>query len=124
MRLYVGNIPWSASEDDLRDWFSANTDLVVESVKIILDRDTGRSRGFGFVDVNGIFSFDVLNQDLPEMMGRPLKFLPAHDRQSDASKWAKNQGGNDRRREPRKDSNRGKRGRRGNEKNFSAAWED
>jgi RNA recognition motif-containing protein len=48
-KLYVGNLPFSATEDLLRDMFAeAGT---VESAKVITDRDTGRSKGFGFVEM-------------------------------------------------------------------------
>ncbi|MFZ5808704.1 MAG: RNA recognition motif domain-containing protein [Chloroflexota bacterium] len=47
-KLYVGNLPYTATEDELRELFSrAGT---VKSVVLINDRDTGRSKGFGFVE--------------------------------------------------------------------------
>ncbi|MHB1421426.1 MAG: RNA recognition motif domain-containing protein [Bacillota bacterium] len=48
--LYVGNLPWATTEDDLVEIFSAHGEVV--SARIITDRVTGRSRGFGFVEVN------------------------------------------------------------------------
>jgi RNA recognition motif-containing protein len=48
-RLYVGNLPFSATEDSLREMFAQAGQ--VESTKIITDRDTGRSKGFGFVEM-------------------------------------------------------------------------
>jgi cold-inducible RNA-binding protein len=48
-KLYVGNISYQATEDDLRDLFSKSGD--VESVKIITDMNTGTPRGFGFVEM-------------------------------------------------------------------------
>ena len=48
MKLYVGNLPYNTSEDDLRTLFSQYGN--VESVAVITDRDTGRSKGFGFVE--------------------------------------------------------------------------
>ena len=48
MRLYVGNLPYAYSEDDLRKVFS---DFNVSSVRLIMDNETGRSKGFGFVDI-------------------------------------------------------------------------
>lgn len=47
--LYVGNLPWSMSEDELAEAFSQHAQVV--SARIITDRETGRSRGFGFVEV-------------------------------------------------------------------------
>lgn len=48
--LYVGNLPWSATEDELTQAFSSHAKVV--SARIISDRETGRSRGFGFVEVD------------------------------------------------------------------------
>ena len=49
-RLYVGNLPYSITEDSLSEKFSAHG--TVESTKIITDRNTGRSKGFGFVEMS------------------------------------------------------------------------
>jgi len=49
-KLYVGNLPYSATEQTLTETFSAHGS--VESVKIITDRDSGRSKGFGFVEMS------------------------------------------------------------------------
>jgi len=47
--IYVGNLPWSATEDQIRKLFSAYG--TVNSVNLISDRNTGRARGFGFVEM-------------------------------------------------------------------------
>ncbi|MDJ0890549.1 MAG: RNA-binding protein [Gammaproteobacteria bacterium] len=47
--IYVGNLPFSATETELRDLFAAHG--TVESVRLMTDRDTGRPRGFGFVEM-------------------------------------------------------------------------
>ena len=47
--LFVGNLPWSATEDDLTQLVSPHATVL--SARIATDRDTGRSRGFGFVEV-------------------------------------------------------------------------
>src|SRR6185295_14179269 len=49
-RLYVGNLPFSADEDQIRELFAQNGREVSE-VKLITDRDTGRPRGFAFVEM-------------------------------------------------------------------------
>jgi RNA recognition motif-containing protein len=49
MRLYVGNLAYETNEEKLREIFSKHGD--VESVNIIIDRDTGRSKGFGFIEM-------------------------------------------------------------------------
>ena len=50
MNLYVGNLSYDMSEENLRSEFAEYGE--VQSAKIITDRDTGRSRGFGFVEMN------------------------------------------------------------------------
>lgn len=47
--LYVGNLPWGMSEEELAEAFAQHAQVV--SARIITDRETGRSRGFGFVEV-------------------------------------------------------------------------
>lgn len=47
--LYVGNLPWATTEDELAQAFAQHAQVV--SARIITDRETGRSRGFGFVEV-------------------------------------------------------------------------
>jgi len=47
--LYVGNLPWATTPDDLTEAFSAHGQVI--SSRIITDRESGRSRGFGFVEV-------------------------------------------------------------------------
>jgi RNA recognition motif-containing protein len=49
-KLYVGNLPYSATDDTLSDAFAQCG--TVESAKIIMDRDSGRSKGFGFVEMS------------------------------------------------------------------------
>ena len=50
MNIYVGNLPYTATEDELRTAFSAFGN--VNSVNLIIDRDTGRSKGYGFVEMS------------------------------------------------------------------------
>ena len=49
-KLYVGNLPFSATDDSLREMFAQAGQ--VDSARIIMDRDTGRSKGFGFVEMS------------------------------------------------------------------------
>lgn len=49
-KLYVGNLPFSATDDSLKEMFAQAGQ--VESARIITDRDTGRSKGFGFVEMS------------------------------------------------------------------------
>lgn len=50
MNIYVGNLSWNSTDDDLRTAFEAFGE--VTSAKVIMDRETGRSRGFGFVEMS------------------------------------------------------------------------
>ena len=47
--LYVGNLPWSATEEEIQNLFASHGQVL--SVKLISDRETGRARGFGFVEM-------------------------------------------------------------------------
>ncbi|MDP6377803.1 MAG: RNA-binding protein [Pseudomonadales bacterium] len=49
MKLYVGNLPWSTTDGDLESLFGSCGEVI--SARVITDRDTGRSRGFGFVEM-------------------------------------------------------------------------
>lgn len=64
--LYVGNLPWSTTEDDLAALFGATGE--VKSARIITDRESGRSRGFGFVEVND----EDVERVITEMNGKDL----------------------------------------------------
>lgn len=76
-KLYVGNLPYSATEDGLKTHFSSAGS--VASVKIIIDRETGRSKGFGFVEMesdDGAQSA-VSQLDGQEYEGRSLRVSEA-----------------------------------------------
>jgi RNA recognition motif-containing protein len=78
-RLYVGNLPWSATEDQLRGIFEEFGE--VQSVAIITDRETGRSRGFGFVEIDdGAVQNAIKSTDGREVDGRPLNVSEARER--------------------------------------------
>ena len=76
-KLYVGNLPFSASEDEVRDLFSQYGE--VQSVKLITDRETGRPRGFGFVEMENADEA-AQNLDGYAFDGRNLKVNEARDR--------------------------------------------
>lgn len=87
-KLYVGNLPFSTSDENLSDLFADYGTVV--SAKIITDRETGRSRGFGFVemdsDANASSAISALNDN--DFNGRKLvvneavdKRPPSHSRQ-------------------------------------------
>ncbi|MFO7876021.1 MAG: RNA-binding protein [Desulfovermiculus sp.] len=78
-KMYVGNLPFSSTEDDLRDLFSQYGE--VQSANIIYDRETGRSRGFGFVEMaeeNADSAIAALNGN--EFGGRTLRVNEARPR--------------------------------------------
>ena len=72
-RLYVGNLPFSAEESELRSLFEQNG-RTVEDIKLITDRETGRPRGFGFVEMSNSEEADAAIQELNgyQMAGRQL----------------------------------------------------
>jgi RNA recognition motif. (a.k.a. RRM, RBD, or RNP domain) len=78
-KLYVGNLPFTATEDSVRALFAPHG--TVEKVALITDRDTGRPRGFGFIEMpnaDAARAMQALNgQDFD---GRALKINEAHDR--------------------------------------------
>lgn len=49
--IYVGNLPWSTTKEELAEVFAAKTGVTITDSRIITDRETGRSRGFGFIEV-------------------------------------------------------------------------
>src|SRR6187455_3321560 len=71
-RLYVGNLPYSASDDSLRSLFEQHGS--VTSAQVIMDRDTGRSKGFGFVEMGSDQEAQAAISSLngKEMEGRTL----------------------------------------------------
>jgi RNA recognition motif-containing protein len=78
-RLYVGNLPFAATEEGVRTLFSPHG--TVEKVSLITDRDTGRPRGFGFVEMpeaDASRAMQALNGT--DFDGRVLKINEAQDR--------------------------------------------
>ena len=66
-KLYIGNLPFSATEQDLSQSFAECG--TVQSVKIIMDRDTGRSKGFAFVEMG---SDDEASKDIESFNGATM----------------------------------------------------
>ena len=81
MNIYVGNLSYGMSEDELRQAFSAFG--AVASAKILMDRDTGRSRGFGFVEMpnDGEASSAIAQLNGKDVGGRPLRINEARPRE-------------------------------------------
>lgn len=80
-KLYVGNLPFQAQEETITQTFSAHGNVV--SVKIITDRDTGRSKGFGFVEMETEEAAQacIQNLDGQDFDGRPLRISEAREQQ-------------------------------------------
>lgn len=77
--VYVGNLPWRLTEDELAEAFRHVGQI--EAVRIITDRDTGRSRGFGFVELSGVELDDAVKaMDGVEIGGRQLTLGPGRPR--------------------------------------------
>jgi len=78
-KIYVGNLPFSATEDDVKELFGQHG--TVHSVALIMDRETGRPRGFGFIEVDDeALSAMIQNLDGKEMDGRALRVNEAQDK--------------------------------------------
>ena len=78
-KLYVGNLSFSSTEDDVRNAFSAFGE--VHSVSLITDRETGRLRGFGFVEMNDEGAMAAVEAlDGQSFQGRNLKINEAQER--------------------------------------------
>ncbi len=82
-RLYVGNLPFSADEQQVRDLFSQSGRSVTE-VKLVTDRETGRPRGFGFVEMGSSKDADGAIRDINgmDLGGRALTVNEARERTS------------------------------------------
>ncbi len=77
-RIYVGNLPFSASDQELQDLFGEYG--TVESVNLITDRETGRPRGFGFVEMSSGADEAIQALHQKEMGGRSLNVNEARPR--------------------------------------------
>ena len=77
-RIYVGNLPFSASENQVRDLFGEHG--TVDSVHLVTDRETGRPRGFGFVEMSSGADEAIQALDKTDMDGRSLNINEARPR--------------------------------------------
>lgn len=92
MNIYVGNLHYNVSDEDLKQVFEEYGE--VTSVKIIMDRETGRSKGFGFIEMSDDAKAREAIEELngAELMGRTMKVNESRP------KPANNRGGFERRR--------------------------
>ena len=81
MNIFVGNMPFNATADDLRDLFAAYGE--VENASVITDRETGRSRGFGFVEMSNSSEAEAAISALngTDLHGRKLTVNEARPRE-------------------------------------------
>ncbi|EFL51136.1 RNP-1 like RNA-binding protein [Solidesulfovibrio fructosivorans JJ]] len=78
-KLYVGNLSFSSTEDDVRDHFAPYGEVI--SVNLITDRETGRLRGFGFVEMDDEGASAAISAlDGKELAGRTLKVNEAQEK--------------------------------------------
>jgi RNA recognition motif-containing protein len=78
--IYVGNLPYTATEDEVRQLFEEHG--AVDAVRLLTDRETGRPRGFGFVDMPDSAASATAIQSLngQEFQGRTLRINEARER--------------------------------------------
>lgn len=93
MRIYVGNLPFSVRDDELREMFAEHGE--VASAAVIIDRETGRSRGFGFVEMPDRSSAEAAIEALngQDMGGRPLTVNEARPREQRSGGFGGGRGG-------------------------------
>jgi RNA recognition motif-containing protein len=82
MNIYVGNLSYSLDESELREAFAAYGE--VSSVKVLMDRETGRSRGFGFVEMPNQSEAETAVTEVngKEVGGRALRVNEARPREA------------------------------------------
>jgi RNA recognition motif-containing protein len=91
-KLYVGNIPFSCTEADLKDLFGRHGQ--VASVKVITDRETGRPRGFAFVEMDANGATEAMRAlDGSQFGGRPLRVNEAMERERGGAGGGGDRGG-------------------------------
>jgi RNA recognition motif-containing protein len=91
-KLYVGNLPFSATEDEVREYFGQHGE--VHSVALINDRETGRPRGFGFVEMDDDAAQKAISAlDGQEFGGRALRVNEAQDRRGGGGGGGRGRGG-------------------------------
>lgn len=80
MKIYVGNMPYSTSSEDLHELFAEHGNVV--DANVVMDRETGRSKGFGFVempnDAEAREAIEALNSS--QLSGRTLRVSEARPR--------------------------------------------
>jgi RNA recognition motif-containing protein len=88
-KLFVGNLPYTVNDDELRELFARAG--VCESASVVMDRDTGQSRGFGFVLMATPEDAERARRELDgtDLKGRRLRIDEANDQSPDRSSGAR-----------------------------------
>jgi RNA recognition motif-containing protein len=84
IKLFVGNLPWSVGDAELTAIFAPYGE--VQSARVVNDRDTGRSRGFGFVEIEAVAADVIRATDGKEVDGRNLRVNEAEDKDRGGSR--------------------------------------
>lgn len=86
MKIYVGNLPWSVTDSSLESLFASYG--TVESAQVVADRDSGRSRGFGFVEMDGASAARAISElNGHEIESRALRVNEAQSKERRASSF-------------------------------------
>ena len=94
-KIYVGNLPWSATDSSIRDLFARHGEVI--SARVITDRDTGRSRGFGFVEVEEADATAVISSmNGKDVSGRQLTVNEARPKEPRGDSGGYRRGGSGR----------------------------
>ena len=94
-KLYVGNLAWTTTEENLTEFFS--TYGAVQSAVVVMDRETGRSRGFGFVEMDRDAAENAIREGNGQnLLGRPLRVSEAREREREGGGGGGGGGGRDR----------------------------
>ena len=97
MKLYLGNLPFAASDDDIKEAFSAYG--TIEDLFIPLDRETNRPRGFAFITLadDDLARKAIEEMDGADLMGRNLRVIEAEERRPQQNRGGGGGYGGDRR---------------------------
>jgi RNA recognition motif-containing protein len=91
-KLFVGSLPWSVGDDELEALFHDHG--TVQSARVITDRETGRSRGFGFVEIEtDDLAALIQSTDGQEMEGRTIRVNEAEDKSNSRGGFGGNRRG-------------------------------
>lgn len=76
-RLYIGNLPWTATQEDVKNYFAA---ISPSFVKLVMEKDTGRSRGFAFIETDASEDEVIQQFNGQDFGGRSLVVNVANER--------------------------------------------